>query len=470
MAAETGVPDPQTEELLAAVRAIRDRVRARYPEGVVAGDVPLADLTPVVHARDAAEGKVAAIGTVNPRPPGLLNFLVQRIKKLAARALDWHVREQIEFNRAALNCVEALMEALNESNRALAVLAHQTAARFEELRALGEEARELKDIRSHWGEWRKEWERKLSVNEVQFLRSVADLQTAFQHRATLMESNFRDLTRAQHSEFTVALERTTLEVQKRLWADLEKIREEYERLIHAELRVVRQRGLRQAESSPPVGLDQTAPRIDWLKFADRFRGSPEYVREKQRLYLPCFQGRSEVVDLGCGRGEFLEIMKEAGVAARGIDLSEEAVALCRSRGLEAEVADLFPWLAALPDASVDGIFSAQVIEHLPPARVPEMIALAAAKLKRGGLLAIETPNPECLAIFATHFYLDPTHTRPLPPQLLAFYFEEAGLGRIEVRRLSPALESMPALAPLPEEFRQAFFGGLDYAVLGIKLS
>ena len=89
---------------------------------------------------------------------------------------------------------------------------------------------------------------------------------------------------------------------------------------------------------------------------------------------------------------------------------------------------------------------------------------------RGGVLVIETPNPECLAIFATHFYLDPTHTRPVPHPLLAFYMEENGLGRIEVHKLSPAVESMPALASLPEDFRNAFFGGLDYGILGTKLA
>jgi O-antigen chain-terminating methyltransferase len=85
------------------------------------------------------------------------------------------------------------------------------------------------------------------------------------------------------------------------------------------------------------------------------------------------------------------------------------------------------------------------------------------------VLAIETPNPECLAIFATHFYLDPTHTRPVPPPLLAFYLEEYGMGNIEVQRLAPAVETNPSLASLPEDVRQAFFGGLDYAVLARRL-
>ena len=176
-----------------------------------------------------------------------------------------------------------------------------------------------------------------------------------------------------------------------------------------------------------------------------------------------------MLDIGCGRGEFLQLMREAGLAARGIDLDRESVALCLARGLEAEEADLFAWLDAQPEGSLGGIFCAQVVEHLPPERLPDFVRLAATRLERGGLLAVETPNPECLAIFATHFFLDPTHTRPVPHALMAFYLEEAGMGSIEVHRLSPALESMPALAGLPGEFREAFFGGLDYAILARRL-
>ena len=87
----------------------------------------------------------------------------------------------------------------------------------------------------------------------------------------------------------------------------------------------------------------------------------------------------------------------------------------------------------------------------------------------GGVLAVETPNPESLAIFATHFYLDPTHTRPIPPALLTFYVEEAGFGQIEVRRFAPAAESMPEVNTLPAEFREKVFGALDYAVIARRL-
>jgi O-antigen chain-terminating methyltransferase len=120
------------------------------------------------------------------------------------------------------------------------------------------------------------------------------------------------------------------------------------------------------------------------------------------------------------------------------------------------------------------MFSAQVVEHLRPLRLPELVSLAARKLERGGLLAIETPNPECLAIFATNFYLDPTHVRPVPSAQLHFYMQESGFGSIEVHQLAPAGEVFPEIAALGKvaglaPFQQRFFGGLDYAILGRKL-
>jgi SAM-dependent methyltransferase len=454
------------DELVAIIREVRDRVRARHPQSAGgAAEIPLADLMPLMHARDAAEGKVASIGTVNPRRGGPVNALVQFVKRAVARALDWHVREQVEFNRKVVAALDANLEALDQINRTLA----------NHLQPICEEARQMADIRSHWSEWRLDWERKLEHNEMQFLRSVADLQAAFTHRATLMESNFRDIASSQHKAFEGALKQSAAEVQERLWADLERIRREYERIIHNELRLVRQRSWAGvAAVPPPPAAPPPAPSephlaFDYGRFAERFRGTEEYVRGTQRFYLPLFQNCRNVLDIGCGRGEFLELLRDAGVPARGIELSDESVALCRAKGLAAEAADLFPYLADLPEASLDGIFCAQVVEHLPPNRLPELIELAASRLERDGILLVETPNPECLAIFAVHFYLDPTHQRPVPHPLLAFYMEEYGLGGIEVHKRSPAIESMPALASLPADFREAFFDGLDYAVVGKKL-
>ena len=493
--------DELPDELMVAIREIQERTRARHPESPTAqGSIPLPDLMAVVHARDAAEAKVAAIGTVNPRPPGFLSDIAQFVKRTVARALDWHVREQVEFNRAAVDSIQAILESLSETRRSLSLLSGQSDDRRNEMRilledhlnatriqldqfsgrldraiahttSLKEEASELKDIRTHWYAWRQDWEKKVALNEIQFLRSVADLQGAFTHRTTVMEGNFRDVLKTQHQAFEGAMEKSNQDIHRRFWADIEKVRSEYERLIHSELRLIRQRAMvAQPLAEPrPSGSDIPNEHYDALKFAEKFRGAEEYVKQNLEFYRRFFEGKREVLDIGCGRGEFLAFARELGATARGIDLSEECAALCRQKGFEAEAADLFVYLTNLADASLDGIFCSQVIEHLPVDRLPEMIRLAASKLTRNGVLAIETPNPECLAIFATHFYLDPTHTRPAPPLLTAFYMEEAGLGRIELHRLSPAIESIPELQSVPSDFRDKFFGGMDYAAIGWKL-
>jgi 2-polyprenyl-3-methyl-5-hydroxy-6-metoxy-1,4-benzoquinol methylase len=453
---ETPPPDPTAQELIELAREIRERVRSRHPTHAPGG-VALPDLMPLLHARDAAEGKVASIGTVNPRPPGALNSLIQLLKRLAARLLDWHVREQVEFNRSVVRALSATLEALDENNRALARIAEAAAAG--------------RDVAAHWAQWRPAWEEKLEKSEIHALRALAELQGVVQQRLAQLEISFRDLTRRQHEEFRLSAERSALEIQQRLWQDLEKVRIEFERLIHSELRLLRQRAARLDPVAPPAAPVAQAgePPVDPLAFALRFRGSEEEIRRRQTFYVPYFRGAGQVLDLACGRGEFLELLREAGVNARGVDLDPACVEICRAKGLDVEQRGAFDCLEQLPPSTLDAIFCSHFVEHLPAAQVPELIRLASSRLVPGGLLAVETPNPQCLATLATAFYADPTHQRPLPASLLRFYFEEAGFGGIEVHPLSPASEVYPELAALPDAFRDAFFGGMDYAILGRRL-
>lgn len=479
------VQEPGGDEIVEMIREVRDRVRARHPSAAGASGVVLPDLMPVVHARDAASAKVAAIGTVNPRAGGVKNRVIQGAKRLIARVLDWHVREQVEFNRGMMACVGSIIEALNENNRALSRLAWHFRGQTDELRAKVDafDQTALKDLQTHWAQWRVEWEDKLANSEIYLLRSISELQGAFQHRVTNIEVTFREMAKLQHAsfsdaaarqhaEFAAALEKSMAELQQSFWTDMKNVRAEYDALIHSELRLIRQRLAMQpvsAAASAPLPEPPVGPNIDWMRFAERFRGSEEDIRARARRHVTHFHGAGNVLDIGCGRGEFLELMRESGRPVRGIELNAELVALLKAKGLDVEQADLFEHLGSLPDGSLGGVYCSQVVEHLPPARLPELIGLLASKIHTGGVLLIETPNPECLAIFATHFYLDPTHRHPVPPALLVFYLEEAGFGAVELERLPMAVDSMPSLAALPREFRESFFGALDYSVVARKL-
>lgn len=434
------------QELNDAILDARERARSRAPQGALGIDGVFApDLMPIVHARDAAQAKVAAIGTVNPRPPGLKNSIVQKVKGWVARALDWHVREQVEFNRASLECTYATIEALNMVNRSLAALASRAA----------------------------ESEDRAIRNEIHILRTISELQAAYQHRLTVQEDTFKGMVRAQHREYLDALDHSILDIQKRLWNDLVKVRQEFERLIHQELRVLRQKPGVLAIPAPlpsvAAAAQETIP-IDWLAFAARFRDSEENIRAQQGKYIARFiEAGGEVLDIGCGRGEFLEAARDASLTAYGIDSSQEFVDICRAKGLEVECADLFAYLESKSDGSVANVYCAQVVEHLSPSNVARFVDLLGRKMRSGAVVAIETPNPECLAIFATYFYIDPTHTRPVPAQLLRHYLLEAGFIGGEPEYLEPAVNAIPALADLPASVREALFGGLDYAICARKL-
>ena len=463
--------EAKVADLSAAIKAIRDRVAARYPSGPTGKtNLVLVDLAPVHKARDTAETKVAAIGTVNPRPPGLVNNIIQAVKRLTARSLNWLFRDQIEFNRASTNSTQAVLDALNDFNRLAVDLATRIDHFTSRIEVCESQAYQNADIESHWLQWRREWEHKLATNEIQFLRGVADLEAAYHQRTVQMDQTMREQVNSAAQRLRRCARPFLGRHSEASLGRLRQARLDSERLIHSELRLLRQRMTGSAAPIPqppaetplPVHTPAASPELtDPIAFANRFRGPEDYVRNDFKDYVDSYRFAKSVLDIGCGRGEFLELMREAGINATGVDGSTQAVALCRAKGLNVVEADLFAYLASPETPTYDGIFCAQVVEHLPPALLPELVRLIANKLNSGGLVMFETPNPECLAIFATHFYIDPTHTRPVPAQLLRFYLEEAGLAGIATTYRQT---DIPEAAHLPEEFRQKFFNGYDYVI------
>ena len=176
-------------------------------------------------------------------------------------------------------------------------------------------------------------------------------------------------------------------------------------------------------------------------FEDRYRGSRELIKGRLNVYLPFINPLKDIykerpiLDLGCGRGEWLELAQESGFEAHGVDLDEGMLAACRERGLSVKTQDAITALKQLHDHSLAIISGFHIAEHLHFDALQELVQEALRVLKPAGLLILETPNPENIVVGTSNFYLDPTHQRPLPPPLLSFLAEHTGFSRTKIIRL-----------------------------------
>jgi SAM-dependent methyltransferase len=191
---------------------------------------------------------------------------------------------------------------------------------------------------------------------------------------------------------------------------------------------------------------------DYARFEDLFRGPAERVAESQRPYLSLVRDSQPVLDLGCGRGEFLTLLAEHGIEGHGVDGDEGMVARCRQLGLQVSQGDVNEYLSSVPDASLGAIFSAQLIEHLPHAELDLLLSLSLRKLRPGGLFIAETVNPHRLASLKT-FWVDLTHQHPIFPEVALATCAIAGFA------------SGYVFAPGYDDYQAARFSAPAYAVV-----
>jgi len=296
----------------------------------------------------------------------------------------------------------------------------------------------------------KRWE-SLAVREQRFMARVASLDDV---RATA--------TLAQQTALT--------------------LKREVERLVAHGVAAQPDQGAHR-EPAPPPDLEA----FKYLGFENAFRGSEDEIRKRMVDYLPRFEHRSDVLDIGCGRGEFLTMLKERGVAARGVDLNHEMVETARSRGLDVTEADALSFLRAQPDGSLGGIFGAQVAEHLEPSYLMALLEASLHTLRPGGLIVLETINPACWAAFFDSYLRDLTHVRALHPDTLQYLVRASGFHDVAIEFRSPvpataqlgAVPLTPALPPHLADLVETFnanveklnarlFTHLDYAVSGTR--
>jgi SAM-dependent methyltransferase len=252
-------------------------------------------------------------------------------------------------------------------------------------------------------------------------------------------------------------------------------REQAERLVRElEERLARleRRGAGGVAAAAPatVAAQPAAASVpDYFAFESRMRGSTDSIRDRQRRYVADFREHGPVLDIGCGRGELLGLLRDAGIDARGIDADADMVAYARGEGLAVEQADLLAYLAGVDAGSLGGIFMGQVVEHLPVQTLVESLRLAVAALRPGGVLIAETINP-LSPIALRNYFADLTHAQPLVPETLELLARQAGFAETEIRFLNEPAERLtepddPVIAANVRRLNELLFAPLDYALV-----
>jgi O-antigen chain-terminating methyltransferase len=225
-------------------------------------------------------------------------------------------------------------------------------------------------------------------------------------------------------------------------------------------------------------IGTTGADIDYVGFEDKFRGGTDELRASQARYLSLFPPAADagrIIDIGCGRGEMLSLLSEAGYEVMGVDTDADMVEACNSRGLPAVVDDGIHFLSRVDDGSLKGIFCAQVVEHLITPELEQLIVLAEEKLRRGGVLLIETINPRSSYAMGNHFYADTSHVRPVHPETLRYICEQAGFSTVDLEERSPhpllaLADGLPegAVGEAVEVLLDNVFGHQDYIIVATK--
>jgi 2-polyprenyl-3-methyl-5-hydroxy-6-metoxy-1,4-benzoquinol methylase len=229
---------------------------------------------------------------------------------------------------------------------------------------------------------------------------------------------------------------------------------------------------RRGHSAAPSPLSGS----DYFAFENQFRGSEGDIRDRMRIYLSVMRkANGPILDLGCGRGELLEVLTSAGLKAEGLDSNEHMVQRCLAKGLTATAGDMFQYLSQAAPQSYGAISAIQVIEHLDRRDIDRFLALALTRLKPGGFVLLETINPHCLQ--AMQFYFaDPTHRTLVYPEMLAWTMKQQGFVDVSTSFIHPVDQSLwlsakgnEALAPVVDRLNQMFFGAQDFYAIGHRL-
>jgi SAM-dependent methyltransferase len=226
--------------------------------------------------------------------------------------------------------------------------------------------------------------------------------------------------------------------------------------------------------NPTVIEDEERHSTDafYASFEDHFRGSREEIMNRLQVYLPLLREagiNTGILDIGTGRGEWLEILRDEGLKGRGVDTNRVQVEACRTRGLEVIEADALSYLRGLPDGALNAVTGFHVIEHLEFDTLVALLNEVVRTLAPQGMVIFETPNPENILVGTHNFHVDPTHRKPVPIPMIKFLLESRGFCQLEVIRLHPSeTPGVEGDTDLIARFNEYFYGPMDYAITGRK--
>jgi SAM-dependent methyltransferase len=466
---ETTIPKIDVTDLMKRVRSEAARV------GSVMTHQSLSTLPP--------PPVISALKNVDPKREKLESLLQQAREKTEVlhipKPFRRFFRKQGAFNRLLLETATALIKTDSALNEVVGKLDRALLAQNEWLKVNAEYLRnaqsQLWGAIQHIATLRAEGERagehvrNLQAESDRIGLNLKNLQTEF---ATTSQA----LTRLELRLQSQATQRELLE--ERLTNDNVYIKGELSqqaRLLHQSLEGVPK--LSKATQNDRAAGVVTDHRLDafYLSFENHFRGRRSDIKSRVAFYLPYLaatgagQADRPILDLGCGRGEWLELLKEGNLESRGVDLNSMMVAQCRERGLDVGEDDVLHYLRNLPDGSLGAITGFHIIEHLPFDVLIDLVAESHRVLKPSGVVMFESPNCKNLVVGASNFHIDPTHRSPVFPETAQFILDTHGFERVELKYLSP-VEAMPFESTNREAtvLNEMLFGPQDFAVIGYK--
>ncbi|HYV10870.1 MAG TPA: methyltransferase domain-containing protein [Pyrinomonadaceae bacterium] len=279
-----------------------------------------------------------------------------------------------------------------------------------------------------------------------------------------------------HERHAAELQALKVQVEKQIDDLIERLQKSRMDIAQQETRLSRL--LEGTALTPSASVPQSHPERDHLldslyfSLEDVLRGTPEQIKEEVKVYLPVLQKagiNADILDIACGRGEWLQVLREEGFQARGIDTNRILVQQCKELSLNVEEREALEYLGSLSDGSLNAITAFHFAEHLPLETLVRFLDEAGRTLKPGGLIILETPNPENLLVGSCNFYLDPTHKNPIPIPTMKLLVEARGFRCEEVLKLHAVSSTkIEVKDQLTSHLNHFLYGPMNYAVIARK--